>query len=115
MANAADGRRIADAAFSYARHANIKAARMGEAFGKGRRTGAVNGEVGLKITKPQTRLFNAGVKIWDAKHKAFQYVHGLEYRWHRHPCTTWLKIPPVHAANPGVNAMRRFMLVGLVG
>lgn len=82
--NAADGAvarqcRIADAAFSYARHANIKAARMGEGFFFGRswQTGAVNDEVRIKMTKCHERLFN----------KALQCVHGLEYRWYSHPCT----------------------------
>lgn len=97
MTNAADGAvarqcRIADAAFSYARNANIKAARMGEVFGRSWQTGAVNDEVRIKITKCHKRLFNVDVNIGDAKHKAFQYVHGLEYRWYRHPCTTLLKM-----------------------
>lgn len=78
MTNAADGAvarqcRIADAAFSYARHANIKAARMGEVFGRSWQTGAVNDEVRIKITKCHKRLFDVDVKIGDAKHKAFQY------------------------------------------
>lgn len=65
MTNAADGAvarqcRIADAAFSYARHANIKAARMGEVFGRSWQTGAVNDEVRIKITKCHKRLFKRG-------------------------------------------------------
>lgn len=73
MSNAADGAvarqcGIADAAFSYARHANIKAARMGEVFGQRRQTGAVNDEVRLKIAMCCKRLVNVDVKVWDAKH-----------------------------------------------
>lgn len=97
MPNAADGAvtrqcRIADAAFSYARHANIKAARMGEVFGRSWQTGAVNDEVKIKIAKWHKRLLNVDVKIGDAKHKGFQCVHRLNTRRYRRPCTTMLKI-----------------------
>lgn len=115
MTNAADGAvarqcRIADAAFSYAKHANIKAARMGEVFGRSWQTGAVNDEVRIKITKCHKRLFNVDAKqsVAVCSRTGIQMVQASM----QHAVKN---VHSVHATNSRGNVARTYMVACLVG